>query len=228
MNNQIILEIKKLKKSFSGLDQPVLNNINLSIKSKEKIAITGVSGSGKSTLLHLMAGLEEPDSGYIKIVDKDLKTLKSDEISILRNKYLGFIYQFHHLLPDFSVIENIMMPFTIRGEVTKKNTLKLFYKSERRGDPSKLNAPDNICITPNGNLLVTEDPGGSWTNYLELWVINHRTRKSYPLLRVHNHNGSELTGGSFTKDGKRLYFSSQRGKDGNGITYEVKGDFSNI
>ena len=73
-----------------------------------------------------MAGLEEPDSGYIKIVDKDLKTLKSDEISILRNKYLGFIYQFHHLLPDFSVIENIMMPFTIRGEVTKKNTLKLF------------------------------------------------------------------------------------------------------
>lgn len=110
----------------------------------------------------------------------------------------------------------------------KKNTLKLFYKSERRGDPSKLNAPDNICITPNGNLLVTEDPGGSWTNYLELWVINHRTRKSYPLLRVHNHNGSELTGGSFTKDGKRLYFSSQRGKDGNGITYEVKGDFSNI
>ena len=97
MNNQIILKIKKLKKSFSGLDQPVLNNINLSIKSKEKIAITGVSGSGKSTLLHLMAGLEEPDSGYIKIINKDLKTLKTNELSILRNKYLGFIYQFHHL-----------------------------------------------------------------------------------------------------------------------------------
>jgi lipoprotein-releasing system ATP-binding protein len=139
MNNQIILEIKKLKKSFSGLDQPVLNNINLSIKSKEKIAITGVSGSGKSTLLHLMAGLEEPDSGYIKIVDKDLKTLKSDEISILRNKYLGFIYQFHHLLPDFSVIENIMMPFTIRGEVTKKNTLKLFSIIKKLGLENRIN-----------------------------------------------------------------------------------------
>ena len=139
MNNQIILEIKKIKKSFSGLDQPVLNNINLSIKSKEKIAITGVSGSGKSTLLHLMAGLEEPDSGYIKIVDKDLKTLKSDEISILRNKYLGFIYQFHHLLPDFSVIENIMMPFTIRGEVTKKNTLKLFSIIKKLGLENRIN-----------------------------------------------------------------------------------------
>jgi lipoprotein-releasing system ATP-binding protein len=139
MNNQIILEIKKLKKSFSGLDQPVLNNINLSIKSKEKIAITGVSGSGKSTLLHLMAGLEEPDSGYIKIVDKDLKTLNSDEISILRNKYLGFIYQFHHLLPDFSVIENIMMPFTIRGEVTKKNTLKLFSIIKKLGLENRIN-----------------------------------------------------------------------------------------
>ncbi len=139
MNNQIILEIKQLKKSFSGLDQPILNNINLSIKSKEKIAITGVSGSGKSTLLHLMAGLEEPDSGYIKIINKDLKTLKTNELSILRNKYLGFIYQFHHLLPDFSVIENIMMPFTIRGEVTKKNTLKLFSIIKKLGLGNRVN-----------------------------------------------------------------------------------------
>ncbi len=139
MNNQIILEIKQLKKSFSGLDQPVLNNINLSIKSKEKIAITGVSGSGKSTLLHLMAGLEEPDSGYIKIINKDLKTLKTNELSLLRNKYLGFIYQFHHLLPDFSVIENIMMPFTIRGEVTKKNTLKLFSIIKKLGLGNRVN-----------------------------------------------------------------------------------------
>ena len=139
MNNQIILEIKQLKKSFSGLDQPILNNINLSIKSKEKIAITGVSGSGKSTLLHLMAGLEEPDSGYIKIINKDLKNLKADELSILRNKYLGFIYQFHHLLPDFSVIENIMMPFTIRGEVTKKNTLKLFSIIKKLGLGNRVN-----------------------------------------------------------------------------------------
>ena len=139
MNNQIILEIKQLKKSFSGLDQPVLNNINLSIKPKEKIAITGVSGSGKSTLLHLMAGLEEPDSGYIKIINKDLKTLKTNELSILRNKYLGFIYQFHHLLPDFSVIENIMMPFTIRGEVTKKNTLKLFSIIKKLGLGNRVN-----------------------------------------------------------------------------------------
>ena len=92
----------------------------------------------------------------------------------------------------------------------------------------KLNSPDNICLTPNNNLLVTEDPGGYWNDYLELWIINHKTKKSFPFLRVHNHNGSELTGASFTKDGKRLYFSSQRGKDGKGITYEVSGDFSSF
>ena len=107
----------------------------------------------------------------------------------------------------------------------EKNTLKLFYKSERIGDPKKLNAPDNICLTPKGNLLVAEDPGNSWSNYLELWIIKHKTKKSFPLLRVHNHNGSELTGCSFTKDGQRLYFNSQRGKDGRGITYEIKGNF---
>ena len=72
MNKQTKLKINQLTKSFPGLDQPVLNNINLSVKAGEKIAITGVSGSGKSTLLHLMAGLEKPDSGQIKLLDKDL------------------------------------------------------------------------------------------------------------------------------------------------------------
>ena len=71
MNNQITLKINKVTKSFPGLDQPVLNNINLTVEAAEKIAITGVSGSGKSTLLHLMAGLEQPDSGQIRILDKD-------------------------------------------------------------------------------------------------------------------------------------------------------------
>jgi len=125
MNNQIKLKINQLTKSFPGLDQPVLNNISLTVKAAEKIAITGVSGSGKSTLLHLMAGLEKPDSGQIIILDKDLTTLKSNELCILRNNNLGFVYQFHHLMPDFTALENMMMPFIIRGELTKEHKAHL-------------------------------------------------------------------------------------------------------
>ena len=104
MNKKITLKINHVRKSFPGLDQPVLNNIDLIVNSAEKIAITGVSGSGKSTLLHLMAGLEKPDSGEITILDTNLGSLNSDELAILRNKHLGFIYQFHHLLPDFTAL----------------------------------------------------------------------------------------------------------------------------
>jgi len=121
MNNLITLKINQVTKSFPGLEQPVLNNINLTVKAAEKIAITGVSGSGKSTLLHLMAGLEKPDSGQISILDKDLSTLKSNELCTLRNNSLGFIYQFHHLMPDFTALENMMMPLTIRGNLTTKH-----------------------------------------------------------------------------------------------------------
>ena len=125
MNKQTKLKINQLTQSFPGLDQPVLNNINLSVKAGEKIAITGVSGSGKSTLLHLMAGLEKPDSGQIKLLDKDLMTLEPNELCILRNNSLGFIYQFHHLMPDFTALENMMMPFIIRGKLTDTHSSQL-------------------------------------------------------------------------------------------------------
>lgn len=106
------------------------------------------------------------------------------------------------------------------------NTLELFYKSKVTNDPKKLNSPDNICITPKGNILVSEDPGGLWTEYLELWIINHNTKQAHPFLQVHGHFGSELAGVAFSPNGRKLYFSSQRGVDGRGITYEVSGNFN--
>ena len=139
MNNQITLKINQVKKSFPGLDHPVLNNINLIVKASEKIAITGVSGSGKSTLLHLMAGLEKPDSGQIIILDKDLTTLKSNELCTLRNNSLGFIYQFHHLMPDFTALENMIMPLTIRGNLTTKDNAQLSLIVKKLGLEKRIN-----------------------------------------------------------------------------------------
>ena len=96
----------------------ILNNVNLNIANGETIAIVGASGSGKSTLLQLLAGLSTPTSGDIFLLNKNLKTLSDTKKNELRNKHLGFVYQFHHLLPEFTALENIAMPLLIGNKLT--------------------------------------------------------------------------------------------------------------
>jgi lipoprotein-releasing system ATP-binding protein len=96
------------------LDEPIINKLNLNINEGDHTAIIGVSGSGKSTLLHLMAGLEKTSSGQIKILNQNIAFLDQDELGVLRNTHLGFVYQFHHLLSDFNAIENVAIPLLIR------------------------------------------------------------------------------------------------------------------
>ena len=166
IDGEVLMHAQALTKRFheGPLDVNVLRGVDLRVHKGQTLAIVGASGSGKSTLLHLMGGLDLPSSGQVTLFGQDMSRLSATAQGRMRNKHLGFVYQFHHLLPEFSALDNVAMPLWIRRQdrrqaaVTAANMLKAVGLQERlHHRPSELSGGERQRVAMARALVTRPD-----------------------------------------------------------------------
>lgn len=176
-NSNKILIAKNIKRTFTldkNIRLEVLKGISLEIYEGEILVIVGASGAGKSTLLHILGTIDKPDEGEIEIDNINVMTLEDEEISKFRNQKIGFIFQFHHLLPEFTAIENLIIPMLIKGinveesKVRAKELLDLVGLSDRMNHkPSELSGGEQQkvavarALVNQPRIVFADEPSGN-------------------------------------------------------------------
>lgn len=167
-----MLQAKEIQKSYGNLQ--ILKGVSLSINQGEIITIVGASGAGKSTLLHIIGTLDKPDNGFVSINGISINSLSPNKLSAFRNKHIGFIFQFHHLLPEFTALENICIPAYIAKKSKKEAELKAFELLELLGLEHRANHKPNElsggeqqrvavarAMINNPSIILADEPSGN-------------------------------------------------------------------
>jgi lipoprotein-releasing system ATP-binding protein len=203
---QPLIQAKNLRKSYwiDATETPVLKGVDLSIEPKSLTAILGASGTGKSTLLYVLSSLEPPDEGTVLFEGEDLYSRNDDRLSAFRNRAVGFVFQFHHLLPEFTALENVMMPLLVRGVSRSEaasaargclDRLGLSARAEHR--PAELSGGEQQrvavarAIVGEPRVLFADEPTGNLDEengrrLVELLLELHRERGTALVLVTHN------------------------------------------
>ncbi len=214
-----MIELKNINKSYKDLH--VLKNINLKVQKNQIIAIEGSSGAGKTTLLKIIGKLEKPDSGEIIFQNKNITTLNTSELQIFRNNNIGFIFQFHHLMPEFTALENICIPAFLKKKnklETEKKALQLmeFLKIEKQknsfpeymsgGEKQRVAIARSLINSPD--VILADEPSGNLDTIqsMEIYNLFNSLRKEFNqtfIIVTHDKELSKLTDETIIlKDGK--------------------------
>ena len=185
----MVLEARTLSKSYvqgDGTELPVLKGLELKVNEGETIAVMGESGSGKTTLLNCISGLDRFNGGQVLLCGDDISRMKDRELAELRNKRLGFVFQFHYLLKDFNVVENVMIPCLIAGVPYAKAKAmacelleKVRLSSKKDSSPRQLSGGEQQrvaiarALVMSPQILVMDEPTGNLDEHLTAEVIGH-------------------------------------------------------